>query len=231
VNDLDFTVVTDALPYLWRGLQFSLGLTASSFAIGMVLGTLLALVRHLGVPVLSQVVQGYIVLMRSLPLILVLFWFFFLVPIVLGQLTPSGRPIPVGATWTAFITFGLFEAAYYAEIIRVGLRAIPKGQYEAGRALSLSTFQIYRLVILPQVVRTVSPIILTQTIILFQDTSLVYVLSVTDLLGAAAKVAQLNGRLVEMYLAVALVYLVICSVASQFVAVLRGRNAPALKGA
>jgi glutamate/aspartate transport system permease protein len=231
VNDLDFTVVHEALPYLWRGLQFSLALTASSFAIGMMLGTLLALIRHLGVPGLSPIVQGYIVLMRSLPLILVLFWFFFLVPIVLGHLTPSGRPIPVGATWTAFITFGLFEAAYYAEIIRVGLRAIPKGQYEAGRALSLSTFQIYRLVILPQVVRTVSPIILTQTIILFQDTSLVYVLSVTDLLGAAAKMAQLNGRLVEMYLAVALVYLVICSAASQLVTLLRQRNAPTLKGA
>jgi glutamate/aspartate transport system permease protein len=221
VSDLDFTVVYDALPYLWHGLQFSLGLTASSFAIGMVLGTALALIRHLGLPVLSRVVQAYIVLMRSLPLILVLFWFFFLVPIVLGHLTPSGRPIPVGATWTAFITFGLFEAAYYAEIIRVGLRAIPRGQYEAGRALSLSTFQVYRLIILPQVVRTVSPIILTQTIILFQDTSLVYVLSVTDLLGAAAKVAQLNGRLVEMYLAVAVVYLVICSLASQCVVVLR----------
>jgi glutamate/aspartate transport system permease protein len=225
VSELDFTVVYEALPYLWRGLQFSVSLTAWSFVIGMLLGTLLALIRHLNVPVLSQVVQVYIVLMRSLPLILVLFWFFFLVPIVLGHLTPSGRPLPIGATWTAFITFGLFEAAYYAEIIRVGLRAIPRGQYEAGRALSLSTFQIYRLVVLPQVLRTVSPIILTQTIILFQDTSLVYVLSVTDLLGAAAKVAQLNGRLVEMYLTVAVIYLVICSAASQVVAVLRQRSA------
>jgi glutamate/aspartate transport system permease protein len=228
VNDLDFTVLYDALPYLWRGLQFSLVLTASSFAIGMVLGTLLALIRQLNVPILSPIAQAYIVLMRSLPLILVLFWFFFLVPIVLGHLTPSGRPIPVGATWTAFVTFGLFEAAYYAEIIRVGLRAIPKGQFEAGKALSLSTFQTYRLIVLPQVLRMVSPIILTQTIILFQDTSLVYVLSATDLLGAAAKVAQLNGRLVEMYLAVAVIYLVICSAASQFVAVLQGRTALSL---
>lgn len=225
MNELDFSVVRDALPFLWRGLQFSLALTAASFAIGMVLGTALALIRHLDVPVLTRVVQVYIVLMRSLPLILVLFWFFFLVPIVLGHLTPGGRPVPVGATWTAFITFGLFEAAYYAEIIRVGLRAIPGGQYEAGKALSLSTFQTYRLIVLPQVARTVSPIILTQTIILFQDTSLVYVLSVTDLLGAAAKVAQLNGRLVEMYLTVAVVYLVICSTASQFVAALRERQA------
>ena len=130
----------------------------------------------------------------------------------------------MGATYTAFITFGLFEAAYYAEIIRVGLRSVSKGQYEAARALALSTWKTYRLVVLPQVMRAVSPIILSQTIILFQDTSLVYVLSLTDLVGAASKLAQLNGRLVEMYLVIAVVYLIICSITSQGVAVLRSRT-------
>jgi glutamate/aspartate transport system permease protein len=224
MNSLDFSVIVEAWPYLVQGLAFSLALTASAFAIGMVLGTLFALVQQANVPVLSQAVRSYVALMRSIPLILVLFWFFFLMPLVLGSLTGSGRPVPIGATWTAFITFGLFEAAYYSEIIRVGLRSLHRGQFEAARALALSPFQTYRLVILPQVVRVVSPIILSQTIILFQDTSLVYVLSLTDLLGAASKLAQLNGRLVEMYLFVALVYLVICSAASQGVAVLRKKN-------
>lgn len=228
MNNLDFTIVYQSLPYLWRGLEFSLSLTATSFAAGMILGTLLALIRYLQVPVLSQVAQVYIVLMRSLPLILVLFWFFFLVPLVLGRLTVSGRPVPVGASWTAFITFALFEAAYYAEIIRVGLRSIPKGQFEAAEALSLPLFTTYRLVILPQVIRTVAPIILTQSIILFQDTSLVYVLSITDLVGAAVNIAQLNGRLVEMYLTVAAIYFVICASASQCVAYLRNRRSLAL---
>jgi glutamate/aspartate transport system permease protein len=230
VNGLDFTVVYTALPYLWLGFKFSLLLTASSFVVGLVLGTTLALIRHLEVPVLSQIARAYITLMRSLPLILVLFWFFFLVPVLLGHLSAGGRPVPVGATLTAFITFGLFEAAYYAEIIRVGLRSVAKGQFEAAKALSLSTFKTYRYIVLPQVYRAVGPIILSQTIILFQDTSLVYVLSITDLLGAASKIAQLNGRLVEMYLAVAVIYLAICSAGSQLTAIMRERRSLALKG-
>ncbi len=225
MSGLDFSIVLQALPYLWEGLQFSLALTAAAFAIGMVLGTAFALIQHLEVPVLSQVVRTYIALIRSIPLILVLFWFFFLVPIILGHLTGNGRPIPVGATWTAFITFGLFEAAYYSEIIRVGLRSLSKGQFEASQALALSTVQTYRYVILPQVIRVVSPIILSQTIILFQDTSLVYVLSITDFLGAASKVAQRDGRLVEMYLFAAAVYFVISFAASSLVRRLQARVA------
>jgi glutamate/aspartate transport system permease protein len=224
MSSLDFSLLVQAWPYLTEGLAFSLALTASSFAIGMILGTVFALAQQSDVPVLSSAIRAYVALMRSIPLILVLFWFFFLVPLALGYLNGNGRPVPIGATWTAFITFGLFEAAYYSEIIRVGLRSLNRGQFEAARALGLPPFQTYRLVILPQVVRVVSPIILNQTIILFQDTSLVYVLSLTDLLGAASKLAQLNGRLVEMYLFVAVVYLAICSAASQGVAVLRKKN-------
>ncbi|MGY2811910.1 amino acid ABC transporter permease [Bradyrhizobium sp. USDA 4506] len=227
MNSLDFSIVVQAWPYLWSGLLFSLSLTAAAFLVGMFLGTLFALVQHFDLRILSQLVRSYVALMRSIPLILVLFWFFFLAPIVLGHLSGNGRPIPVGATYTAFITFGLFEAAYYSEIIRVGLRAVNKGQFEACQALALSTFDTYRHVILPQVFRVASPIILSQTIILFQDTSLVYVLSLTDLLGAASKLAQLNGRLVEMYLVVAVVYLIISSAASQLVASLRKKYAVA----
>ncbi len=224
MNSLDFSIVWQALPYLLHGLAFSLQLTVFAFLTGLGLGIVLALVRHLKVPLLAQLVVGYITLIRSIPLILVLFWFFFLVPILLTPFSVDGRPIPVGAGPTAFVTFSLFEAAYYAEIIRTGLRSLNKGQFEAAAALSLSTFKTYRYVIIPQVIRVVSPILLTQTIILFQDTSLVYVLSVVDLTGAAVKIAQLNGKLVEMYLVVALVYLAICSTASQAVAMLRERQ-------
>lgn len=225
MNALNFGIVVDALPYLWQGLQFSLMLTVAGFVAGMILGTGLALLQHLEVPVLASIARGYVALMRSIPLILVLFWFFFLVPLLIGALTSTGRPVPIGGVWTAYITFSLFEAAYYSEIIRVGLRSVHRGQFEAARALSLSTYQTYRLVVLPQVIRVASPIILNQTIILFQDTSLVYVLSLTDLVGAASKMAQLNGRLVEMYLTVAAVYLVTCCTASQAVVWLRRRTA------
>lgn len=225
MGQLDFSVVAQAFPFLLQGLIFSLELTAVGFVGGLTLGTGLALVRHLGVPLAARVAGVYITLMRAIPLIMVLFWFFFLVPLVLMWVTGAPRPVPIGPVWTAFITFTLFEAAYYAEIIRTGLNSIPKGQYDACKALGMSTAKTYRLVILPQVFRTVSPILLTQTIILFQDTSLVYVLSITDLLGAASKVAQRDARLVEMYLTVAIVYMVICSLASQLVAMLRKRYA------
>jgi glutamate/aspartate transport system permease protein len=224
MNGLDFSVVFENLPYLWDGLKFSLLLTAVGFTMGMILGTGLAILQHLEVPVAAQLARAYVALIRSIPLILVLFWFFFLVPIIVGTVINNGRPVPIGGVWTAFITFSLFEAAYYSEIIRVGLRSLNKGQYEAAQALSLSTYKTYRFVILPQVVRVTSPIILSQSIILFQDTSLVYVLSLTDLVGAASKLAQLNGRLVEMYLAVAVIYLAICCTASQLVAYLRRRT-------
>jgi glutamate/aspartate transport system permease protein len=225
MGHFDFSAVADAWPYLLNGLVFSLRLTVVGFLGGLVFGTGLALVRHLQIPVADKIATGYITLMRSIPLIMVLFWFFFLMPLILMWATGASRAVPIGPVWTAFITFTLFEAAYYAEIIRAGLKSIPKGQYEACKALAMSTAKTYRLVILPQVLRTVSPILLTQTIILFQDTSLVYVLSITDLLGAASKVAQRDARLVEMYLSVAVVYLVICSVASQMVTVLRRRYA------
>lgn len=225
MSSFDFSVVATAWPFLLSGLWFSIQLTAVAFAGGMVLGCILAIIRHMNVPIVAQIVASYITLMRSIPLILVLFWFFFLVPLILGLLSGSGRPVPVGAIATAFVTFTLFEAAYYAEIIRAGLRSIHPGQYDAAKALGLPRSKTYRLVVLPQVLRTVSPIILTQTIILFQDTSLVYVLSVTDLLGAASKIAQRDSRLVEMYLTVAAIYLAICFVLSQLVASLQARTA------
>jgi glutamate/aspartate transport system permease protein len=222
---LDFSAVADALPFLSKGLLFSLELTFVAFLGGLVLGTALALTRHLNVRFATSLATVYITLMRSIPLIMVLFWFFFLMPLILMWATGAARPVPIGPVWTAFITFTLFEAAYYAEIIRAGLKAVPRGQYEACKALAMSTAKTYRLVVLPQVLRTVSPILLTQTIILFQDTSLVYVLSLTDLLGAASKVAQRDARLVEMYLTVAVVYMVISSLASQMVTTLRKRYA------
>ena len=116
---------------------------------------------------------------------------------------------PVGAFASSVITFIMFEAAYYSEIMRAGIQSIPRGQVSAGYALGLNYWQTMGTVVLPQAFRNMTPILLTQTIILFQDTSLVYVLSITDFLGAASKVAQRDGRLVEMYIFVAIVYFII----------------------
>ena len=150
--------------------------------------------------------------MRSLPLVLVIFWFYFLVPYIGQWLTGASRPITVGAFASSLITFIMFEAAYFSEIMRAGIQSISKGQPAAAQALGLNYWQTMRYVVLPQAFRNMLPVLLTQTIVLFQDTSLVYVLSITDFLGAASKVAQRDGRLVEMYLFAALVYFVICCV-------------------
>lgn len=222
--DFDFQVIIRSWPFLMQGLWFSIQLTVVGFVGGLVLGTVFALIKQMEVPYLTPVVSAYITLMRSIPLIMVLFWFFFLMPLVFGWFTTNGRPITIGPVQTAFITFTMFEAAYYAEIIRTGLRSIDKGQYEAARALSISTFGMYRKIIIPQVLRVTGPIIVTQTIILFQDTALVYVLSLTDLLGAGSKIAQRDNRLLEIYLTVAVIYLVICSIAAELVGYLKARN-------
>ena len=208
--DFDWSVIGSSLPYLWKGMQYTLHLTAIAALGGLFFGTLLALARLSPIKPLSMFAAGYVNLMRSIPLVLVIFWFFFLVPVILQVAMGYERPPQVGAERTAIITFIMFEAAYFCEIMRAGIQSIPRGQIYAAQALGLNYGQTMRLVVLPQAFRNMIPVLLTQTIILFQDTSLVYVISATDFVGAAAKIAQRDGRLIEMYLFVAVVYFIIC---------------------
>jgi glutamate/aspartate transport system permease protein len=222
---VDLSAIASAMPFLLTGLLFTLQITLVGVAGGIVFGSLLAVARLSPNRLLSTLATTYVNLMRSIPLILVIFWVFFLVPWAIGWLTNGGRPVAVGASLTIYVTFVLFEAAYYAEIVRAGFRSISSGQYAACDALGLSKLQAYVYVLFPQAFLSVLPILLTQTIVLFQDTSLVYVISATDLLGAATKIAQRDGRLVEMYLIVGVIYFLFCYAASQFVKRLQGRLA------
>ena len=222
---LDFEVVGRSLPYLWKGFLYTVELTAIASAGGLFFGTLLALCRLSSVRPVSVTAAGYVNLMRSIPLVLVLFWFFFLMPQMLQLATGGERPPQIGAERTAIITFIMFEAAYFCEIVRAGIQSIARGQVQSAYALGLTYGQAMRLVILPQALRNMIPVLLTQTIILFQDTSLVYVISATDFTGAASKIAQRDGRLVEMYLFVAVVYFVLCYTLSYTVKLLQRRIA------
>lgn len=222
---VDLSAITSVAPFLLSGLLFTVQITVVGVAGGIVFGSLLAVARLSNNRLLSTFATTYINLMRSIPLIMVIFWVFFLVPWAIGWLTNGGRPVAVGASLTIYVTFVLFEAAYYAEIVRAGFRSISAGQYSACEALGLSKFHAYVYILFPQAIRNVLPILLTQTIILFQDTSLVYVISATDLLGAATKIAQRDGSLVEMYLTVGVIYFVFCYTASQLVKRLQGRLA------
>jgi glutamate/aspartate transport system permease protein len=224
--NFDFEVIIRSLPYLFlEGMRFTITLTALATAGGVVLGTFLALMRLSGFAPLSLFAASYVNLMRSLPLVLVIFWFYFLVPYIGQWVTGASRPIQVGAFWSSLVTFTIFEAAYFSEIVRAGIQSIPRGQSDAAKAVGMTYSQNMRYIILPQAFRNMIPVLLTQTIILFQDTSLVYVLSITDFLGAASKIAQRDGRLVEMYLFAALVYFVISLGASQLVRILQKRVA------
>lgn len=226
LSNFDFSVITSSLPYLFgQGMVFTLSLTGMAAGMGIVLGTLIAMARLSGVPGLKHVAKVYVELMRSLPLVLVIFWFYFLVPYIGAYLTGAPNPIQVGAFPSALITFTLFEAAYFSEIMRAGIQSIPKGQTAAASALGMNYWQTMQNVVLPQAFRNMLPLLLTQTIVLFQDTSLVYVLSLTDFLGAASKVAQRDGRLVEMYLFAAVVYFAVCLTASFLVRRLQARVA------
>jgi glutamate/aspartate transport system permease protein len=226
LGNFDFDVIRRSLGYLFLdGMTFTLTLTGLATFGGIVFGTLIAMMRLSGGWLSSRIAGLYVDLMRSLPLVLVIFWFYFLVPYIGQWLTGASRPVRVGAFASSLVTFTLFEAAYFAEIMRAGIQSISKGQPAAASALGLTYGQTMRYVVLPQAFRNMLPVLLTQTIVLFQDTSLVYVLSIPDFLGAASKVAQRDGRLVEMYLFAAVVYFVISSIASFGVRRLQARIA------
>lgn len=206
---LDVSSITGSWSYILSGIEYTLELTAITAVGGLILGTLLALCRLSTCRPAAAAAKLYIDFMRAVPLVLVLFWFFLLMPEVLQAILRLDHPVMIGADMTAIITFVLFEAAYFAEIMRAGIQSISRGQFQAARGLGLSYAQTMRYVILPQAVRNMLPVLLTQTIILFQDTSLVYVISGNDFMGAISKIAQRDGQLVLMYSFAAVCYLVV----------------------
>ena len=213
--ELDFSVIPANSSLLLEGIKMTFLLAGLAIVGGIILGTFLALLRIAKIPVLSQFSAAYVNFFRSLPLILVIFWLFFLVPLIVGK--------PVGAFSSVLVAFILFEAAYYSEIIRAGINSVRLGQLAAARAIGLTYFQSMRYVILPQAFRAMTPILLTQAIILFKDTSLVYVVGLRDFLVSAEIVANRDQRLVEMFLFVALVYFVLCFAGSLGVKYLQKR--------
>ncbi len=202
MGDFDFSVWQPSLPFIRDGLLFTLRLTLIAMSGGIVLGTLLALARLSPNRWLANAASLYVNTMRSIPLVLVILWFFLVIPYLTGK--------PVGAETSAMITFTAFEAAFYCEIMRAGIQGIPRGQVAAAQALGLSSTQTMVHVVLPQAVRNMLPVLLTQTIVLFQDTSLVWAIGAKDLLKAADVAGKNYNRPVEMIVLSALIYFAIC---------------------
>ena len=214
--DVDWSSIPGALSYLWTGMKVTLEITLVAVAAGIAWGTLLALMRLSRLPQLSWLAAGYVNLFRSVPLVMVLLWFFLIVPQLLQAVLRLGPTTDMRLA-SAMVGFALFESAYYSEIIRAGIQSVAKGQVSAAYALGMTYGQAMRLVVLPQAFRNMVPLLLTQGIILFQDTSLVYVSALADFFGAAYKVGERDGRLVELLLFAGAVYFAICYAASIWV--------------
>jgi glutamate/aspartate transport system permease protein len=188
--------------FIAKGFIFSVQLTVVAMIGGIALGTLLALMRLSGKPWLVMPAAAYVNTLRSIPLVMVILWFFLLIPLLIGR--------PMGAELSAIITFTVFEAAYYSEIMRAGIQSVPRGQVYAGYAVGMNYAQTMKLIVLPQAFRNMLPVLLTQTIILFQDTSLVYAIGAYDLLKGFEVAGKNFNRPVETYLVAAVVYFIIC---------------------
>lgn len=216
-GDFDFAIILESVPYLAEGMMLSFQLALLGISGGIVFGTLLALCRLAPFQPLSFIAGSYVNFFRSMPLILVIFWFYFLVPFIVGR--------PVGGFWSVTIAFIMFEAAYYCEIMRAGIQSVTVGQVYAGQALGLTYRQNMQYIVLPQAFRNMIPILLTQAIVLFQDTSLVYVVGLGDFLVHADIVANRDNRLMEMFSTVAVVYFVLCLLGTLFVSRLQRKFA------
>jgi len=202
-------------PFVIKGFYFSLWLTLVATVGGIVFGTVLALMRLSGKTYLELPSAAYVNTMRSIPLVMVLLWFFLLIPFAIGR--------PIGAEMSAVITFIAFEAAYFSEIVRAGIQSIPRGQVNAGYALGMTYGQNMKLIILPQAFRNMLPVFLTQTIILFQDTSLVYAIGAYDMLKGFETAGKNLGRPIEAYLLAAVLYFLMCLALSKFVRMIQNK--------
>jgi glutamate/aspartate transport system permease protein len=201
---LDFSFFTWSVVsnLVLKGLVFSIQLTLIAMLGGIVLGTALALMRLSGKTWLVRVASFYVNTLRSIPLVMVILWFFLLIPMITGR--------PMGAETSAIITFTVFEAAYYAEIMRAGIQSVSKGQVHASYAVGMTYAQCMRYIVLPQAFRNMLPVLLTQTVVLFQDTSLVYAIGAYDLLKGFEVAGKNFNRPVETYLAATVLYFMIC---------------------
>jgi glutamate/aspartate transport system permease protein len=214
---LDFSVITpESLTILGNGMIVSLKVAGTALVVGLIWGTVLAVMRLSRFRLLAWAATLYVNFFRSIPLAMVLLVFYLLVP----QLLKTMPWVPPGADTrmlSALVGFALFEAAYYAEIMRAGIQSVSSGQMAVALALGMKGTQAMRLIILPQAFRNMLPLLLTQLIVLFQDTSLVYIISLTDFFTSAEAIGERDGRIEEMMIIAGAVYFVICFTASKMV--------------
>ncbi|ENX63138.1 MULTISPECIES: ABC transporter permease subunit [Acinetobacter] len=200
-------------PALWYGFSITLKVVMIATIGGIAIGTLVALMRLSSIKILNWIAQAYVDLFRSIPLLLVLMWFYFAVPFFYTAITGQYLTIDT-ALVSSIVAFMLFEAAYFSEIVRAGIQSIPKGQAAAASALGMSYGQSMRLIILPQAFRKMTPLLLQQTIILFQDSTMVYAIGLLDFFRTNYVRGDLMSLLTQYILFAGLVYFTISALAT-----------------
>jgi len=206
-------LTADNIKFMLFGMEDELGglvltfvLAFISIILSFIIGSILGIARYSSIKIIKIPAVVYIELFRALPLIMVIFWVYFAIPIVGGAI--FDMKFSLSALSSGIIAFTLFESAYIAEIVRAGLNSIDKGQFEAGKTLGMNILQIYIFIILPQVYRRMIPAILSQFVSLFKDTSLIYVISVVDFFRAATIINNRIYMSFEIFSFVAFIYFI-----------------------
>ncbi|MBK5142828.1 glutamate/aspartate ABC transporter permease GltK [Budviciaceae bacterium BWR-B9] len=223
--EFDWSTIIPSMPYLLEGMWVTLKIAISAIVFGIAWGTALAIFRLAPPPFrwISMLAAAYVNTFRSVPLVMVLMWFYLIVPQLLQKFLGLSPQTDIRFI-SAVIAFSLFEAAYYSEIIRAGLQSVARGQNSAALALGMTPWQSMRLIILPQAFKAMTPLLLTQGIILFQDTALVYVIGLADFFRSATNVGKTSGTEIEMVLFAGFVYFIVCLSASLLVTYLKKRT-------
>jgi glutamate/aspartate transport system permease protein len=216
MHSFHWIVIERVLPALIAGLHITVKITAAGIVAGIVLGTILALLRLSRFKLLVVFAGTYVTVFRMIPLVMVLLWFFLIVPQILQSALHISASVDIRLA-SALVAFSLFEAAYYSEIIRSGIQSVPAGQLNAALSLGMTYGQSMRKVILPQAFRAMVPLLLTQAIILFQDTSIVYVLGLADFFTTASNMGIRDGTVVELVMFAGACYFVVCTAVSTLV--------------
>jgi glutamate/aspartate transport system permease protein len=222
---LDFLeALSRSLPALAAGMAVTLKITAVAVVVGIVWGAVLAVMRLSTFRPVAWFAHTYVTVMRSVPLVMVLLWFFLMVPQLIQSVFDLSPHTDIRLV-SAMVAFCLFEAAYFTEIIRAGIQSVPRGQLSAAQALGMSYLKAMRLVVLPQAMRATVPALMTQSIALFQDTSLVYVIGLADFFRTSKNIADRDSTTVGMIIFAGSVYLVISLLASAGVKALQRNGA------
>lgn len=222
---MDFQVVFNNLPFLIQQGFIGIGaftggtlrLAIPAIVLGFVLGVFIGLGRLSRRRWVRVPATIYVEFFRGVPLVMVIFWFWFIIPAFAGTTLPEYS--------VALAAFVVFEAAYLAEIVRAGIQSVPRGQVEAATATGLTRNQTMLHVILPQALRNMTPALVTQFIVLLKDTSLASIIGYVDLTKAAQIVNNREIRPFELYLFIALIYWLCSFAMSRYAAYLEQRTA------